>query len=82
MTTVRLNKELEDQIDAIAQNEHITKSDVIKKALENYCTTFYSEKTPYEIGKELFGRQGSGRKNGSTNYKNIINKIIHEKRNH
>ena len=44
MTTVRLNKELEDQIEAIAQNEHITKSDVIKKALENYCATFYLEK--------------------------------------
>jgi len=82
MTTVRLNKKLEDQIEAIASTEHITKSDVIKKALEDYCDTYYTNKTPYELGENLFGRHGSGRKNGSTNYKKIISNLIHEKRNH
>jgi len=82
MTTVRLNKELEDQVEAIAETEQITKSDVIKEALVHYCNTYYSDKTPYELGENLFGQYGSGRKDGSTNYKNSIKKIIHEKRNH
>ncbi len=82
MTTVRLNKELESKIDTIAQTEHITKSDVIKQALENYLFMYYSEKTPYELGKHLFGKHGSGKKDSSVKYKEIIKNKINEKHNH
>ncbi|MES0491524.1 MAG: ribbon-helix-helix protein, CopG family [Leptospirales bacterium] len=82
MTTVRLNRELKEKIETISQTEHITKSDVIKQALEIYFSIYYSEKTPYELGEVFFGIHGSGRKDSSTNYKEIIRKKIYEKRNH
>jgi len=80
MTTVRLNKELEAKIDSMALAEHISKSEVIKLALESFLSQYYSEKTPYEPGQHLFGKHGSGRKNGSVKYKEIIKRKIGEKR--
>jgi len=80
MATVRLTKELEAKIENVSQNEHITKSDIIKQALESYLAVYYCEKTPYELGKHLFGKHGSGKKDGSTGYKKLIKGKIGEKR--
>lgn len=38
MISVRLSKELEDKIDSLSKQENVTKSDIIKEALEKYFT--------------------------------------------
>jgi predicted DNA-binding protein len=71
MISVRLSKELEDKIELLSKQENVTKSDIVKEALENYITEKEKEKglNPYELGEEFFGRHGSGKENLSETYK-------------
>jgi predicted DNA-binding protein len=54
----------------------MTKSDIIKEALEKYIIDYEKKLSPYEVGKDLFDEVGSGQKNLSKTYKqNLKGKI-------
>jgi len=80
MTTVRLPEGLEKKLDDTSKAEKRSKSDLIKEALERYFNREEPEKDPYELGKEYFGRYGSGEKDLSTTYKARIKEKIDAKR--
>jgi predicted DNA-binding protein len=83
MTTIRLPSNIEKQLDLIAKYEHKTKSDIIKKALIEYLMKINNnESFAYEIGKDFFGKYGSGESERSMNYKKIIKEKISGKINH
>lgn len=79
MISVRLSKEMEDKIESISKQENITKSDVVKEALEKYITENEKKMKPYELGKDLFGRNGSGKGDLSETYKKKVRDKINEK---
>ncbi len=78
MTTVRLNNEIRNKISALVEIEKTTKSEIIKKAIIEYYKQHARDKSPFELGKDLFGRYGSG-ETLSENYKMKIKERLHEK---
>jgi len=76
MVSVRLDKNLEERLKILAKELNVSKSMIIKEALNEYI----KNKTPYELGKEFFGKYGSD-ENLSTDYKKIIKVKLNEKSN-
>jgi Ribbon-helix-helix protein, copG family len=82
MLTVRLSEEEEEQLNAYCQREGISKSIVVKEAIELYLTQHKKSKNPYEAGADLFGQEGSGSKNNSILYKKKLKELLREKHTH
>ncbi|MGE4398689.1 MAG: ribbon-helix-helix protein, CopG family [Campylobacterales bacterium] len=84
MLTVRLTDELEHRLDSFARSEHQPKSQVVKDALLFYFENKEEAKkqTAYTLGKELFGKYGSGDGKLSTNYKEKLKEKLHAKNAH
>jgi Arc/MetJ-type ribon-helix-helix transcriptional regulator len=81
MTTVRLNEEIDGKIRVLMEMEHTSKSEIIKKAIVEYYEQHIGEKTPFELGKDLFGNHGSD-SDLSTSYKSTLRKLLDEKHSH
>ncbi len=82
MISVRLNKELEDELNLIAKKRQVSKSQIIKESLIHYFEFLKKQnpsKTPYELGKEFFGKYSSNKGNLSTTYKQKIKEKINAK---
>lgn len=82
MTSIRLPKELEEKLNSFAERENVTKSEIIKEALENYFDDYEEKTNPYDLGKEFFGRYGSGQGDLSVSYKKKVRNKIIEKVSH
>lgn len=82
MTSVRLNKELEDELEQLSRLKNKSRSVIIKEALVEYMAKEKLHTTPYEIGEKYFGKQGSGQKDLSVTYKSRIRSKIRDKRSH
>jgi predicted DNA-binding protein len=82
MTTIRLSDDIETTLNQIAKNEHKSKSEIIKTALQIFIENYYQDQTPYELGKDVFGKYGSGQNNNSSNYKKILRDKINAKISH
>ena len=82
MISLRLPGKIEKQLNEIAENEHLSKSAVIKDALNMFFNDYYKKFTPYDLGKELFGTHGSSRGNLSADYKKLIKGKLREKHSH
>ena len=80
MTTVRLPADLEKKLDTASRTRNRSKSEVIKEALERYFDSDEPEKDSYELGKDCFGKFGSGIGTLSTNYKRQIREKLDAKR--
>lgn len=81
MISLRLSTELEHKLNQIAKTENISKSEIIKRALALYLEKTEKKYNPYNLGKDLFGKYGSGMGNLSKNYKEILNGKLREKHN-
>ena len=79
MLTVRLSSIVEEALAKYSLRKGISKSQVVKEALEMYFTQERSTTSPYEAGLDLFGREGSGIKDNSVKYKERIKNKIREK---
>ena len=77
--TIRLSKELEEKLRRIAIAERKSKSKLIKEALVHFFETRDNNNSPYELGKEYFGKYGSGRTDLSINRKKLLRDKIRAK---
>ena len=75
MTSVRLPSEIEQRLEVISQSRHKSKSDIIKEALEKFFEAEIEDKDSYELGKDLFGRRGSGHSEPRDYKKDVKEKI-------
>lgn len=79
MLNIRLPRELEAKLDLIAKQEKITKSTIVREALQEYILDYEKTRHPYELGIDLFGKYGSGTRTLSTEYKKKVKEKIHAK---
>ncbi|NSW89223.1 MAG: ribbon-helix-helix protein, CopG family [Firmicutes bacterium] len=79
MTSIRLGEKLENKLNLASKRENKSKSEIIKEAREIYLTDLEKQQHPYELGKELFGKYGSGKGNLSKEYKEKVKEKIREK---
>lgn len=82
MTNVRLDKEMEEKLGKYSQQENVTKSSIVKEALAMYFSKKEASKFPYQLGKDLFGLEGSGNPDASSNYKKVLSNKLREKHAH
>lgn len=82
MLTVRLSSEEEKKLEEYCMREGVSKSIVVKEAIELYIAQQKKSKNPYETGADLFGREGSGDRNNSVSYKKKLKDQLREKHSH
>ena len=85
MISVRLGSDIERQLNFLANEKHLSKTQIIKESLLIYFDMFKKEqqqKSPYELGHELFGKYASGDSDRSTTYKQKLKDKINAKNNH
>ena len=82
MVSLRLPIKIEKQLNEISENEHLSKSAIIKDALNMFFNDYYQKTTPYDLGKDLFGKYGSKKGNLSVDYKKLIKGKLNEKFSH
>ena len=79
MLTIRLDKELEKDIESIAKQSNKTKSELVRECMAAYVVN-YEQPSAWELGKELFGQHSSGEGNLARNRKQLLSDIIKAKR--
>ena len=79
MITVRLPLEIKQRLEVLAESENKSKSDIIREALALFMFKEESQKDSYELGKEYFGKYGSGDGKLSANYKKRIKEKLNAK---
>ncbi len=79
MISLRLSNDLELKLNKVSKTENISKSELIKRALLLYFDKYQKSHNPYDLGKDLFGKYGSGVGTLSKDYKNILKGKLREK---
>jgi uncharacterized membrane protein YgaE (UPF0421/DUF939 family) len=85
MISVRLDNKLEKQLEKTAKEKSTSKSQIIKESLIYYFNMLNQEqkqKSPYELGREFFGKYSSGKGDLSTTYKQKLKDKINAKNSH
>ena len=77
--SVRLESDLERQLQAYSTDVGLSKSEIVKQSLEAFFATRVPKKSAYELGKHLFGRYGSGQSDVSQNRRHYLQEAAHEK---
>jgi RHH-type transcriptional regulator, rel operon repressor / antitoxin RelB len=79
MISLRLPAELELKINSLARAEGRSRSEIVKKSIAEYVERHATMLTPYELGKDLFGKAGSGKGDLSVNRKAYLKKSLKTK---
>ena len=77
--TVRLGKKLEEDLRARLSGDEETISEFVRKAVADRLEKETPKKTPYELGKHLFGKFSSGRTDLSTRSREIFREKMRAK---
>jgi hypothetical protein len=79
--SVRLDKKTESLLKQTASTLNISKAEVIKKSLSDYCGRVLTEKRkrPYDLIKDLIGKEGSGRGDLSIKSEEILRERFRRK---
>ena len=79
MVSLRLSKQLEQWLARAARLAGVTKSEFVRQCIEDRKQSDESRPTAYELGKDLFGKYGSGRGDLARNSEQIVKEIIRDK---
>ncbi|MCP4622259.1 MAG: ribbon-helix-helix protein, CopG family [bacterium] len=79
MITLRLDLELENSIQRTAKLLGISKSELIRKSVADYLSKL-SKPSPWELGKDYFGKYASDQSNLSSDRKLLLEERIMAKR--
>ena len=82
MTSIRLPENIERELEQISDEQHVSKTSIIKKAISEYIDTYHNSKSAFEIGNQLFGNYGNGKQIDSTTYKDQLKGKIDAKSSH
>lgn len=79
MFSIRLPKDLERMVEELSKKEQVTKSEIVREALQEYMAKREKAEHPYLLGEDLFGKYGSDSGSKSVEYKKIVRDKIHAK---
>lgn len=82
MVSLRLNQDEERRLEQLCQQQHKSKSEVLKSALQHYYESLEASRNPYELGKDLFDQAGSEETDLSTTYKQRLKDRLRDKHTH
>ena len=80
--SVRLDKETEELLEKAARIMSKPKSKIMKESIKQYCSHVVTQKkmSPYELAKDLIGKEGSGRGDLSIRGEEILRELFKKKR--
>jgi hypothetical protein len=78
--SLRLDDQTAQRLEEIARQKGVSKSDVIRQCLAEYLGHQQPPLSPWELGKDLFGRSGSGRGDLSRKSDQIVREKIRAQR--
>lgn len=78
--SIRLDQELERDIERRARVEGISKSALVRRCLEEFFAECGDGNLAWELGKDVFGRHGSGRGDLSKNRRKLVREKIHARK--
>jgi len=79
MLTTRLDNQLEEELSDYCLENSISKSEVVKQSLALFLETRKKKPTPYELGKDSFGKYGRGYSLPHSEHKNYLREKIRAK---
>jgi predicted DNA-binding protein len=79
MISLRIKPELEKKLTFFAEIKGKSRSEIIVESIIEYIQNHSIEKTPYELGKDLFGKYSSGKTDLSQNRKKYLKEKIIQK---
>jgi predicted DNA-binding protein len=73
-TSVRLDPETEELLRTTANTLNITKTDVVKASIRDFCLKILQEKSsrPYDLISDLIGKESSGKGDLAINSEEIL----------
>jgi predicted DNA-binding protein len=77
--SLRLDKKLAKRLAVIAAREGISKSELVRRCLEELVELDRSSGRAWNVGKHLFGRYGSGKGNLARDSERIVREAIDAK---
>lgn len=77
--SIRLDKNLEAALRRRLQADGVSLSDFIREAIRDKLAQAEARLSPYELGKHLFGRYGSGRDDLSVKRKALLREKLNAK---
>ena len=81
MISVRIDSRQEEELRRVAESKGITKSEYIRSMIiEKLDQERQKSATPWELGKDVFGRNGSGKGNLSQDRKKLLKDKIRAKK--
>ena len=80
--TVRIEKRLEQALGRAAREEGVTRSEMLRRCLEEFLARRKSSRVAWELGKDLFGKLGSGRSDLSADRKQVLREKIRAAKGH
>jgi Arc/MetJ-type ribon-helix-helix transcriptional regulator len=78
--TVRLNEAMEAKVRRLLEQKGGSVSDFIRAAIAEKLEREAAKPTPYELGRHLFGRHGSGRSDLASNSEQILREMFRARR--
>lgn len=78
MLTIRLDKEMEKNIESLAKQNNKSKSELVRECLAQYITN-YEKPNAWELGQDLFGKYSSDYGNLAKDRKQLLTDIIKAK---
>ena len=75
--SIRLDNELENELRLRLQREGIALSEFVRDAIKEKLAKNPQANSPYELGKNLFGRYSSGETQRSANRKVMLREKVH-----
>jgi hypothetical protein len=82
MLNVRIDKDTEKRLEKYAQQHDLSKSQVVKEALAIYLSKTSIDSSAFDLGKDLFGQEGSRKQDLSSTYKKQVKEKLREKYTH
>ena len=79
MISLRIKPELESELNFFAETKGKSRSEIIIESILEYIQNHSTEKTPYELGKDLFGKYSSNHNDLSQNRKKYLKEKITQK---
>lgn len=70
--TVRLPPRVEEELAQYCAKRRLTKSEAIKRALEQLLAEGLASPSPYDLGKDGFGRDTTGQRDVARNTKRLL----------
>ena len=77
--SLRIPKRLEQALERAARQAGVSKSEFLRQCLEQRLASDESCPSAYELGKDLFGGEPSGRTDLARNAEKIFREMIHAK---